>query len=242
MILDFRRGTSSNPVGHALIYFQSDDGSVLASYLTVPPIQFDLTEFMPKFLTDAMQGMDLSDVMGATLLPPIPQPVQSIDYLMALAERRGDDVIFAGAGNRSDPMRLAQEATGVGQAYSDLYGSAGWDAGVPEPRAEEVPETSPYSGMSEGEQLQELTKLTGRLRDSVASGSPDFDIERQMRQLAVLMPRKYRVDDLIQAASIPGERGQRLAQLHLERSYKLFHEDYLDLERIDREIESAGSS
>ena len=35
-----------------------------------------------------------------------------------------------------------------------------------------------------------------------------------------------------------GRRKPRVAELYLERSYKLFNEDYLDLERIDREIDA----
>jgi hypothetical protein len=97
-----------------------------------------------------------------------------------------------------------------------------------------------YAGMSEREKLNELTMLTGRLRDSMQRGLPDGEVERLIRSLAETLPAKYRVDAVLTAAKVPGERGQRLAQLHLERCYKLFNEDYLDLERIDREIEAVG--
>ena len=97
-----------------------------------------------------------------------------------------------------------------------------------------------YAGLSEQEKLNELSMLTGRLRDSIQRGGADPEIEQQMRLLAQTLPAKYRVNEVLSAASVPGERGQRLAQLHLERCYKLYNEDYLDLERIDREIDAVG--
>ena len=108
------------------------------------------------------------------------------------------------------------------------------------PATLEDPDVLRYSGMSEGDKLNELSMLTGRLRDSIRRGEADPEIERQMQALAQTMPHKYRVGEVLAAAVIPGERGQRLAQLHLERCYKLYNEDYLDLERIDREIDAVG--
>jgi len=38
------------------------------------------------------------------------------------------------------------------------------------------------------------------------------------------------------AAFEPGERGARLAELYLERGYKLLDEEYADIPRIERAI------
>jgi hypothetical protein len=236
MQLVFDRGSRESPAGHALVYFRADDGGVLATYVTVPPIKFDLSKFVPKFL----EGMDLgaADQMMATPLPPIPEEVPSLEYLQEVAERRQDDLVFAGGTLRSNPMQTMADTAEAAQLYGELYETSG----PVESRAvavERVPveEASPYTEMSEQELLNELTTLTGRLRDSLASGGAgDSAIQRQMESLAQQLPAKYRALDLIQAAQTPGERGQNLAQLYLERCYKLFHEDYLDLERLDREI------
>jgi hypothetical protein len=236
MNLIFERGQREAPVGHALVYFRADDGAILATYVSVPPIHFDLTKFVPGFLAGAMQGMDLSDAVVATPMPPVPEEVPSVEYLQTLAVRRHDDLVYAGGTMRSDPMRMAADAAEACRVYGDLYQEA-----LPtEPAASPAEvidfESARFGQMSEQEQLNELTALTGRLRDSLRSGEPDRDVERQMQRLADHLPAKYRVLDLIAAASIPGQRGQRLAELYLERSFKLFNEDYLDLERIDREI------
>jgi hypothetical protein len=177
-------------------------------------------------------------------MPPIPEEVASVQYLSALAERRRDDLVFAGATMRADPMRLAAETAEAAREYGELYGRSS----RPEPESipgtfSEIAETPDgdvvrIREMTEQEQLNELTALTGRLRDSLRAGSPDPEVERQMRLLVDALPAKYRARSLLEAALIPGERGQRLAELYLERSYKLFREDYLDLERIDREIEA----
>ena len=72
-------------------------------------------------MTGAMQGMDLGNAMVAAPMPPIPEQVPSSEYLQALAERRRDDLIFAGAVNRSNPMQVAAETSEAAREYADLY-------------------------------------------------------------------------------------------------------------------------
>jgi hypothetical protein len=242
MQLIFERGDRDLPVGHALIYFRDEQDVVVATYVSVPPIKFDLTSYLPGFMTGAMQGMDLGNAMVAAPMPPIPEQVPSAEYLQALAERRRDDLIFAGAVNRSNPMQVAAETSEAAREYADLYVGSQLpeeEVAAPESSHEEA-DVMRYGGLSEQEKLNELSMMTGRLRDSIQRGSADPEIEQQMRALAQTLPQKYRVSEVLAAASVPGERGQRLAQLHLERCYKLYNEDYLDLERIDREIDAVG--
>lgn len=238
MNLIFQRGTRELPVGHALIYFQGNDGSTLATYVSVPPIPFDLSKFVPGFLAGAMEGMDLGNAMVATPIPPIPEPVTSPEYLRALAERRQDDLVFAGGTMAGDPMRLAAETAEAARLYGELYGSSAQVPAAVPPTAPAAAEGMEYAGLSDLERIAELSSLTGLMRDSVASGAPDEAIERRMRALAAALPAKYRAGELIHAAALPGPTGQRLAELYLERAYKLHREEYLDLERIDREIEA----
>ena len=238
----FERGDRDAPVGHALVYFRTETDSVLATYVNVSPIPFELTDlakFVPPLLAGAMPDMQMTDQMPATPMPPIPKEVGSVEYLHALAAHRHDDLVFAGATMGGDDLRLMQDAAEAAKAYSDLYSAA--PLPQPESVVDAVPrETARYAEMTEDEQLRELTNLTGRLRDSLGSSTPDPEIERQMKELAELLPAKYRASDLVEAARTPGERGQKKAALLLERSYKLRREEYLDLERIDREIEAIG--
>lgn len=237
MSLQFVRGDSRTPVGHALIYFRADDTTIVATYVTVPPIKFEIGKYMPPFLATAMQGMDLGEAMVAQPFPPMPEEVPGEEYLKSLAERRRDDLVFGGSVNRTDPMRLAAETAEAARAYGELY-----EAGEEPTQIKPTPMTADigrFEAMTQPEQLNEFGRLVGRLFDSLRNGSSDEDIERQLRQLAGILPAKYRAQELVDAIAQRGVTAQRLAELYIDRAYKLFNEDYLELERIDREIEAA---
>jgi hypothetical protein len=242
MNLVFERGDRSAPSGHALVYFRTGNDAVYAAYIIIPPIAFDPTEFTPPALAPLLANLDLGAMSMATPIPPIPQEVAGGEYLMALAERRNDDLIFAGSIVVSSPAMLIPEMGEAASQYNDLYRAAGVPDATPTPiPAASTPAPSRYDTMSEGEKINELTSLTGQLRDTLTRGRPDTEVLDAMRDLTASLPAKYRGSGLIRAAQQPGERGQHLAELYLERCYKLLREDYLDLERIDREIEALGS-
>lgn len=236
MNLIFERGDRDLPVGHALIYFHGDGGAILATYVSVPPIPFDLAKYVPPVMQAALENLPLAGGNMAAAIPPAPEEVESIEYLHSLAERRRDDLVYAGG---TTGLRMMEDAQEAASQYGDIYR----ESAIPEPSAPHPATLSDESGfaeMSEREQLDELTNLTGRLRDSLQMGSADPDVEGQMRTLAGLLPAKYRAMSLVDAALVPGDRGQKLAGLHLERCYKLYHEEYHELERIDREIAAIG--
>jgi hypothetical protein len=238
MNLNFERGSAEAPAGHALVYFRTGEAEVYASYLIVPPITFDPTDFTPPALAPLLQGLDLGNTTTATPMPPLPQVVASVEYLMALAERRHDDLIFAGTIVVSSPALLMPEIAEVASQYGELY----HHSAVPEPQAAApVPDLSRYEGLSEADKIRELTSLVGQLRDAISSGRSETEVVDEMRLLSDSLPAKYRVMQLVKAAQRPGDEGQRLAELYLERCYKLLNEDYLDLERVDQEIEALGA-
>lgn len=241
MNLIFDRGDRAAPVGHALIYFQGNDGSILATYVSVPPIAFDISKFLPPFLAGAMQGVDLGGTMGGTPMPPVPQVVESVEYLRALADHRHDDLVFAGGTMEQDQMRLIAEAAEAAQLYGDLYDQSSIPTASPAGPSG-IEEVDRYADLSDLEKITELSRLTGRLRDSLRDGGSDPDTLSLMESVARALPAKYRASDLVAAAAIPGTRGQRLAELYVERAYKLYHEEYLDLQRLDHEIEALRSS
>jgi hypothetical protein len=73
MNLIFERGDRDVPSGHALIYFRAEDGAILATYVSVPPIPFNLGKFVPAFLAGAMEGLDLGSNMVTTRCLPAPK-------------------------------------------------------------------------------------------------------------------------------------------------------------------------
>jgi hypothetical protein len=242
MSLQFERGDRDAPVGHALIYFRADSGPILAAYASIPPIPFDPTKYLPGIFAGMMQGMDLGEAALVMPTPPVPEEVESIEYLHALAEQRHDDLLYGGTVSLSNPMQLAEVLQVVAREYAEAYRAA-MPAIVREtssaaPTSGTVPpDDAPFATMSEQERLKELTMLTGRLQDSLPTGA-DPEVEKQMHELAALLPSKYRARELLEAAHVSGERGRKLAGLYLERAYKLYNEEYLDLERLDREIDA----
>jgi hypothetical protein len=63
-----------------------------------------------------------------------------------------------------------------------------------------------------------------------------------MDRVARHLGDKYRLPELIQAARSTDPRGGQLAQLYVERCYKLADEDYAALADLDRRIDELQSS
>jgi hypothetical protein len=50
------------------------------------------------------------------------------------------------------------------------------------------------------------------------------------------LPEKYRIEDLLEAARTPGDKGGKLAALYVDRCYRLSSEEYAETARIEAEI------
>lgn len=244
----FEAGDPNRPKGHALLYFADADraNAVLATYVVVLPVTFSPAKYMPPAFAAGMQ--QTVPAVAATALPPIPEPVESLAYVRRLAEFRGDDLLDGGVvGDGQHPERLMLAANQVSQEYAELYQEAldraGSPAAAPEPPPPlEAPDedTLRWMFLGERERIGELAKLTGQLRYA-ADGNDQRLLRRtveQMGKLGKLLPEKFRIGEFLQAAQRPGEAGRRLAELYVERCYKLSNEQYEDLSRIDQEIEA----
>ncbi len=242
MNLTFERGDPERPAGHAVLYFTTGAPErVLATYLVIPPIAFNLARYLPPMFASMpmMAGMDGTRPVP---LPPVPEEVQSRGYLSQLAEARGDDLVYAGAVLDDDPQRLALEVGYAAEAYGNRYES--YAEAVIVPDAPPLPEldaaSAVYSVMGESQRLGELTKLTGTLREATERDDTRGAAEslQEMRALVETMPAKYHGPRLLAAVQEQGERGRRLCQLLLERAYALQREEYLDVGRLDKEIDA----
>lgn len=241
MALQFERGDAERPRGHAFLYFTSGD-DVYATYLVVLPIGIELAKYVPP-----MFASQIPREMGATAsvipLPPVPEKVESLGLLRALARARDDDLICGGAVS-ADPQHLLYAVTTQAQEYGAAYAvrTSQQASEHVEPEPELDPTLLMYKLMGERERLVELTKLSGMVRyaleghDAVRLRDTRADLEK----LASLLPEKYRPADLVQAICTPGAEGARLSELYIERCYKLIDEDYLALARIDQEIARVG--
>jgi hypothetical protein len=92
--------------------------------------------------------------------------------------------------------------------------------------------------MTERQRLGELSKLVGMTRYALDGHDNQLleETRQRMQRVSRSLPEKYRAQELIAAATNPQMRGTRLAELYLERGYKLLDEEYADIPEIERAI------
>ena len=92
--------------------------------------------------------------------------------------------------------------------------------------------------MTDRERLTELGKLIGMGRYALGGRDTNLlqETKQRMQRIAGRLAEKYRTYELINAAVEASERGARLAELYLERAFKLLDEEYADIPRIERAI------
>lgn len=244
MKLVFDRGNPQEPKGHALVYFNSaaDPAQILATYIVVPPIPINLAKYMPPIFA-SQAALSSLESFSPIPLPPLPESVESYEYLQNLAAARGDDLLYAGAVNSSEPQAMLHATGEAAQAYSQMYreyAQALLSQKAAQPEVSEVL----YRLMGEQSKIEELAKLTGKLRYAV-DGNDRSLIEEAVREiegLAQYLPEKYRIKDFLAAAKLPGEKGRKLSELYIQRCYKICQEDYRELGSIERQIKEWEAS
>jgi hypothetical protein len=242
MLLDFERGNSAEPKGHALAYVRDGQkpDEIFATYLVVPPIAIDLAKYMPPMFASKISMADVESV-SAIPLPPVPERVEGLDYLKRLAENRGDDVLNLGTVDTSDVQVMLAQVSDAAQEYLRVYsahiGSLPQDDESVEPNGSTVDDFL-FGLMSDRDKLGELTKRLGKLRYAVEGGDDALAEETvvEMEGLGAHLAAKYKVAEITAAARLPQDRGRKLSELYVARCYKICDEDYLAVESIDRAI------
>ena len=241
MAMIFDKGDQSQPKGHALLYYRTGS-QILATYIVVLPLTMDFAKYIPPFLASQVKGTGM-DEFSAFAIPPIPEEVESYEFLENLAGVRGDDLVSGGEVPGDDPLESAQRVNDVVQEYMRMY------QGVTDlPKIENASEPGPseldvnevmISLMGDREKLGELSKLIGKLRFAVDGNDSRLaqETEAEILTLAKYLPERYSVTQLIEATGRSDVQGARLAQLYLERCYKLVDEDYMGLQEVEKAIE-----
>ena len=245
MEFTFEKGSTGEPLGHALIYFRGtrDRSAITATYLVVPPVALNLSRYMPPMFSGSMPSSQMQQI-SAVPLPPVPEAVEGYAFLVQLAGMRGDDLIYGGTLDPDDVQQGLMLAGEAAQRYFSLYADyirrapqAGPDESEEEASSEGVSDVI-FGLMSERQRLGELSKLAGQLRYAVDGHDERLigDTVREMEALGHHVPDKYRVTELIAATRLPGPRGQSLSQLYVDRCYRLADEDYVSLKQIEEQI------
>ena len=250
MDITFERGSRDQPKGHAILYYLAGE-KVLATYLAVLPLRMDLTKYVPPFLAAQVKSSGMEE-FSSFAIPPIPEEVANLEFLERLAELRGDDLIYAGFVREDDLLEAAQQVNDAVQEYTRFYNSAvqaapGLDAlhALPsEPASDlDVGEVM-ISLMSERDRLAELAKLVGKLQFAM-DGNDGRLMEESKGEIAVLakyLPQKYHASQIVDAVSQPGPHGSRLAQLYLDRCYRIADDDFNGLQQVERSIKDLLNS
>jgi hypothetical protein len=248
-MLTFRVGDADRPRGHALLFFRDADDSdvVWATYLVVAPIQMDLGKYIPAAFATQLAGQLTASGPSAYPLPPVPEKIEGgLAWLERMADLRGDDLLDGGTLRMSEPMYALQPVADFGAQYAEACAHYVADA----PQSQESVPAMP-SGvdvdellmqvMPDRDKVERLARLTGTLGYAVDGGDRRQAEETvgEMERVARHLGDKYRPDELIAAA-----RGSevQLAQLFIERCYRLIDEDYAAMAELDSKIDALKSS
>ena len=249
MDISFERGDPQKPRGHALAYFRtrSEPDKVYATYIIVLPVSLDFTKYVPPFLASHLGSAPLGD-MSAFSLPPVPEEIGSYQELYRLAEVRDDDLLYAGTMFSYDMPEMMQAAGEVVKYYAQL-----WSDRVRPVIADAVQENEAdastvnevlYSMMNERDRLAELSGLVGKLRFAIEGNDhrTGAEVEEQTRVLGRYLPDNYYIPSLLQAVMDSSSKGAQLAQLYLDRCYKLSSSDYAGVRTLDEQIDAMKAS
>lgn len=235
MAVRFERGDADRPRGHALLYYRSTDGQILATYVVVLPIAINPAKYIPPAFA---QRISEHATVAATALPPIPEAMESLEAVQRLADLRGDDLLDGGVVS-PEPERLMMQTHEIANEYAERYKAMAEAQPAPaEPLEAPDEDELRWVLLDERGRIGELAKLTGQLRYAV-DGADTHQLTatvRQMERLARQLPEKFRIDEFLRAAQRPGHTGRRLAELYIDRCYKLSNEQYETLADIDQEI------
>lgn len=244
-MLSYEIGDPDRPRGHALVYFQDlhDPVRLLASYVVVPPITMDFAKYVPPMFAGQFEQFA---AQGPTAfpLPPIPEPVEGLEYLRALAHARNDDLIGGGAVDLQDVGRAMQLVGEVAGEYTMAYTRFVADL----PRVDAPSDEALASDldaddilldiMTEAEKVSRLAKLTGTLRYAVDGRDDQLQNETAlaMRKVARRLPDHYQVEELVTAALSAEPDAETLANLYVERCYCLARQELEAVPGLDARI------
>src|SRR5436305_8609802 len=255
MDMRFLRGNPQAPKGHAIFIARStnDPRVIYCTYCIVPPTPLSLAKYLPSFLAAQLPPEELREAANVNVMPipPMLEEGSSLEHLQMLADRRDDDLCDIGSINPKDEGARMQLVAEGCQEYGQLYLNYTLTF-------EQVSSSTPMDQldqpniplddldtqelliqtMTDRERLTELGKLVGTARYALEGHDTNLlqETKRKMQQIAGRLADKYRSFDLANAAVDPGERGAKLAELYLERGFKLLDEEYADIPRIELAI------
>ncbi len=202
---------------------------------------------------------------AAFAMPPMSELIEGgYDRLVQLANLRSDDLVYGGNMFSYDLARMMESVASAVQEYSDAWNEAAGstaatasipadDAAIPlgapgQPSTASDPDDGDTQGlgvnevlwsfMSEGDRLAEMGRLLGRLRFAQEGNDATAiaDITAEMTALGRHLPDEFGIDTLVATAADTGPVAAQLAQLYLDRCYRLSSGDTEQVRRIEEAI------
>lgn len=249
-MLTFERGDATRPKGHALLYYRDAAGGrkLLATYVVVLPVSVDVVRYMPPFLAPHAAELTARG-LSAFAFPPVPEPMESVERLRQLADARDEDLLYGGEIDITQVHHVLERVNDQVQEYAESYNAHVAAMPSPQPQAPiGQPDLSGlgvnevlYEFMSDRDRLAEITKLIGTLRFALGGNDERLAQETaaEVRALAKRLPANCAADVLVKAACDPSSAGALLAQLYLDRCYKLLDDDVQAVRELDERIRAA---
>ena len=219
----------------------SGDSGPLANFsaFAMPPMPEEVAGGHDRIVRLAnMRGDDL--VYGGSMFSyELPRMMESVaeavqEYADAWKEASDDPSLAPAGGIPADDIAILPGGGGGGIGTAGDRADADADAG---PGRLDVNEVL-WSFMSEGDRLGEMGRLLGRLRfaQEGADAGAIADITAEMTALGRHLPDEYQIGALVDAAQAAGEAAAQLAQLYLDRCYRLSAGDAEQVRRIEEAI------
>ena len=166
------------------------------------------------------------------------------------------DLVYAADMFSYDLPRMMEAVTEAVQAYAQLWADS-TGQGVAAPGLDPGQESSPvpeavdddsslqvndvlFSLMSESDKLAELSRFMGKLRFAV-EGADEGTAEEACQEITTLakhLPGEFQVANLLSVARDTSPKSSKLAQLYLERCFRLSAGDYSSVQNLESEIQS----
>jgi hypothetical protein len=248
MEITFDRGNSQQPKGHAVAYFRvsTEPDKVYATYVVILPVKADFAKYVPPFLASHLGNLSLSD-FSSFAMPPVPEEVTSYQELQQLSQLREDDLVYGGSMFSFDLPRMMEAMNDLVQSYSRLYNDyhhsrakaavTDGEQGAGD-RSYQVNEVL-FGLMSESDKLAELSRLLGKLRFALEgrdTGMVD-EVKEEVNTLSRHLPEDFRVPSMLAAAMDTSSKGSRLAQLYLDRCFRLSAGDFHSVDSLEQQIQ-----
>ncbi len=262
MDLRFLRGSAQAPKGHAIFFARSSTNrnNIYCTYCVVPPIQLSLNKYLPSFLVAQMPPEEMNEAANLAGMPIPPMLEEgNLELLEQLAEHRDDDLCELSPINPNDESSRMQFAALACQEYGQMYHTALDKLEKPGQGSKQKINSDPLNSgplddldaeelllqtMPDRQKLAEISKLIGIARYALEGHDNQSlkSTQQRMQRIASKLPEKYKGQELLNAAIDPSTKGARLAELYLQRSYKMLDEEYAEIPGIEKEIRDVQNS